>query len=151
MSGEINVISRTQQIIVDPSSAAVSIINAGPQGPAGPAGPAGADTSYTSPQSINAQTGTTYTLATTDLGKLITLSNAAAITLTVPQDSAVTWAVGAWCEIFQLGAGQITVVAGSGATLRTTPTAKVRAQYARAYLQKISANTWALAGDLAAT
>ena len=33
---EINVISRTQTIIVDPSSGSVAIVNAGPQGPAGP-------------------------------------------------------------------------------------------------------------------
>lgn len=37
MSGEINVIQRTQYIIVEPSSSAVSIISAGPVGPAGPA------------------------------------------------------------------------------------------------------------------
>jgi hypothetical protein len=34
MSGEINVISRTQQIIVDPASSSVAVINAGPPGPA---------------------------------------------------------------------------------------------------------------------
>lgn len=38
MSGEINVLSRTQIINVDPSSGTVSVINAGPQGPAGPNG-----------------------------------------------------------------------------------------------------------------
>lgn len=38
MSGEINVISRTQQIIVDPASSSVSIISAGPAGPGGPMG-----------------------------------------------------------------------------------------------------------------
>jgi hypothetical protein len=37
MSGEINVVQRTQYIIVEPSSASVSVINAGPVGPAGPA------------------------------------------------------------------------------------------------------------------
>lgn len=38
MSGEINVISRTQQIIVDPASSSVAVINAGPIGPGGPIG-----------------------------------------------------------------------------------------------------------------
>jgi hypothetical protein len=36
MSGEINVISRTQIIVVEPVSGSVSIINAGPMGPPGP-------------------------------------------------------------------------------------------------------------------
>lgn len=136
---------------------------AGPTGPEGPQGPQGiqgiqgipgtpgADATYATAQSINAQTGTTYTVATTDPGKLVTLSNASPVTLTVPQDSDVAWTVGAWVEVLQLGAGQITVAAGAGATLRTTPTAKSRAQYSRLYLQKIAANVWALAGDLAAT
>jgi hypothetical protein len=38
MSGEINVLSRTQTIVVDPTSSAVSVINAGPVGPPGPVG-----------------------------------------------------------------------------------------------------------------
>lgn len=39
MTDEINVISRTQVINVEPTSGAVSIINAGPAGPTGPTGP----------------------------------------------------------------------------------------------------------------
>jgi hypothetical protein len=90
-------------------------------------------------------------LVGTDTYKLITLNNAGAISVTVPQDSALSWAVGAWCEMYQLGAGQVTVIAGTGATLRSTPTAKARAQFSRLYVQKISANTWALSGDMAAS
>lgn len=41
MSDEVNVITRTQTIIVEPGSAAVSVISAGPPGPAGPIGPSG--------------------------------------------------------------------------------------------------------------
>lgn len=35
---EINVISRTQRIIVDPASSSVAVINVGPAGPGGPMG-----------------------------------------------------------------------------------------------------------------
>lgn len=102
-------------------------------------------------QSVNAQTGTTYTLVAGDAGKLVTLSNASAITLTVPQDSDATIAVGTYVDLMQLGAGQVTVAAGTGATLRTSGlTAKARAQYARFGVQKIAADTWSLFGDLAA-
>jgi hypothetical protein len=103
-------------------------------------------------QSVNAQTGTTYTLVAADAGKLVTLSNASAITLTVPQDSDATIAVGTYVDLYQLGAGQVTVVAGTGATLRVSGlTAKARAQYSRLGVQKVSANTWSLFGDLAAS
>jgi hypothetical protein len=103
-------------------------------------------------QGVNAQTGTAYTLVAADAGKLITLSNAGAVTLTVPQDSAATIAVGTYVDLLQLGAGQVTVAAGTGATLRVSGlTAKARAQYSRLGVQKVAANTWSLFGDLAAT
>ena len=103
-------------------------------------------------QTVNAQTGTSYTLVAGDVSKLVTLSNAAAITLTVPQDSDATIPVGSYVDLVQLGAGQVTVQAGSGATLRVSGlTAKARAQYARLGVQKIAANTWSLFGDLAAS
>lgn len=103
-------------------------------------------------QEVNAQTGTTYTLVAGDAGKLVTLSNASAITLTLPQDSDATIAVGTYVDLYQLGAGQVTVAAGTGATLRTSGlTAKARAQYARLSVQKVSANTWSLMGDLSAS
>src|SRR4029077_17465153 len=105
----------------------------GPQGPTGATGPAGAD-GNTAAQLLNAQTGVAYTLAATDIGRLITCANAAAITVTVPQDSAAAFPVGTWCEVYQLGAGQVTVAAGAGATLRATPTAKARAQYSRLFV-----------------
>jgi hypothetical protein len=55
-------------------------------------------------------------------------------------------------DFYVLGAGQVTWVAGSGATLRVSGlTAKSRAQYARVAAQKVSANTWSLFGDLAAS
>lgn len=103
-------------------------------------------------QTVNAQTGTTYTLVAGDAGKLVTLSNAAGITLTLPQDSDATIAVGTYVDLLQLGAGQVTVAAGTGATLRTSGlTAKARAQYSRLGVQKVSANTWSLYGDLSAS
>lgn len=103
-------------------------------------------------QPVNAQTGTTYTLVAGDAGYLVTLSNASAVTLTVPQDSDATLPVGTYVDLYQLGAGQVTVAAGTGATLRTSGlTAKFRAQYARCGLQKVSTNTWSLFGDLAAS
>lgn len=103
-------------------------------------------------QAINAQTGTTYTLVAGDCGKLVTMSNASAITLTLPQDSDATMPIGTYVDLYQLGAGQVTVAAGTGATLRkNAATAKLNGQYASAFVQKISANTWRLGGELAAS
>jgi len=100
---------------------------------------------------LNAQTGTTYTLVLLDAEKLVTLSNASAITLTVPPSSSIAYAIGTSIDMVQVGAGQVTVVGGSGVTVNATPSLKFRAQYSRATLLKVAADTWQLVGDLAAT
>jgi hypothetical protein len=99
-------------------------------------------------QSINAQVGTTYTLAAADAGKLVTLNNGSAITLTVPTNAVTPFAIGTTIDLAQLGAGQVTV--SSSATLRSTPGAKLRAQFSGASLVKIATDEWLLVGDLTA-
>ncbi len=97
---------------------------------------------------LNAQTGTTYTLVLTDNGRLVTLSNAAAITVTVPLNSSVAFATGAVVNLQQIGAGQVTVTGASGVTINGTGTA-LRAQWSAASLVKTATDTWTLIGDLA--
>lgn len=99
---------------------------------------------------LNAQTGTTYTLVLTDAGKFVTLNNAAAITLTVPAEATVNYAIGTSIDLAQLGAGQVTVVGNGGVTVNATPGLKFRAQYSAATLLKVASNSWLLLGDLAA-
>ena len=97
---------------------------------------------------LNDQTGTTYTLVLTDLAKLVTLSNAGAITLTVPLNSSVAFAIGDRIDLLQKGAGQVTVAAAGGVTINSTPGLKLRAQWSSATLVKLDTNTWVLIGDL---
>ena len=94
---------------------------------------------------INAQTGTTYTLVSGDLNKLVTLSNSGAITLTIP--SAV-FTTGQQINIQQLGAGQVTVQ-GDGTSTFTGTGTKLRAQYSAATIVCTGTNTFTLIGDLA--
>ena len=68
---------------------------------------------------VNAQTGTTYTVATTDLGKTITCSNASAVTVTV-NTGLSSLATGSIIRIVNVGAGLVTVVA-SGTTIAGSP------------------------------
>ena len=96
---------------------------------------------------LNAQTGTTYTLVLADKNKLVTLNNAAAITLTVPTNASVAFATGAQVNIQQIGAGQVTVVGDSGVTVNGTGT-KLRAQWSAATLIKTGTDTWTMVGDI---
>lgn len=96
--------------------------------------------------SFNAQTGTTYTLVAADLGKLVTLSNASGITLTIPPSVFVS---GNQIHIQQLGAGQVTIAGGSGVTFTGTGT-KLRAQYSAATIICTNGGTtFTVLGDLA--
>jgi len=103
-------------------------------------------------QPINVQTGTTYTVAASDAvpRTLVTLNNAAAITVTIPPNSGVGISVGKSVDFAQLGAGQVTFAPGSGVTLRATPGTKLRAQYSGATAIKIATDEWLIVGDLAA-
>lgn len=96
---------------------------------------------------INAQTGTTYAPVLSDEGKLVTLSNASAITVTMPQDSTTAFPVGATIDFVGVGAGLVTFSAGTGATVN--PTAVTRAQWSAATAIKSAADTWLIVGDLA--
>jgi hypothetical protein len=103
----------------------------------------------TSKAQINAQTGTTYTLALTDAGYLVTLSNAAAIAATIPTDASVAFPIGTQILLMQLGVGQVTA---SAVTPGTTSVVgknglKTSGQYAVVSLIKIAANSWVVAGD----
>lgn len=100
---------------------------------------------------INAQTGTTYTTVLADDGKLITCDNGSAIALTIPPNSSVAYGIGTQINIMQLGAGQVTITAGSGVTLRSAGSKlKTSAQYAVATCAKIATDTWVVVGNLSA-
>ena len=59
---------------------------------------------------INAQTGTTYTVLNADCGKMVTLTNASAIAVTLPQAGAASsFLTGCEIRIMNLGAGNATI------------------------------------------
>lgn len=98
----------------------------------------------------NRQTGTAYTLALTDVGGSVEMNNAAANTVTFPQNSAVAIPVEAVGTIGQYGAGLTTLVQGTGATVRSRGGLLNSAgQYAVMSWHKIGTNEFWVTGDLA--
>ena len=94
---------------------------------------------------LNAQTGTTYSLLAGDVNKLVTLNNASAITLTIPNG---VFTVGQEVHIQQIGAGQVTI-ANDGTTSFTGTGTKLRTQYSAASIICTGTNTFTVVGDLA--
>jgi hypothetical protein len=98
----------------------------------------------------NRQTAS-YTLVIGDADKLVEMNVATANNLTIPLDSTVAYSVGTQILISQYGAGQTTVVATVGVTVRSSGgKLKLNAQYSGATLIKIATNEWYLFGDIAA-
>lgn len=101
---------------------------------------------------INAQTGTSYTLTAADTGKVVELTNAAAITLDIPNSLPVGWC----CTVVQGGSGAVTFTPASGATLRNRQShTKTAGQWAVCMLYVRtnsggSAAEYVLGGDTAA-
>ena len=97
----------------------------------------------------NAQTGTTYTLALTDAGKMVTLTNASAIALTIPTNATTAFPINTRIDLLQYGAGQVTV-GGAGVTINSSGAKlKLTGQYSGASLWKKATDTWVLIGDIA--
>ena len=100
---------------------------------------------------FNAQTGTTYTLALTDVAKVVSLTNASAITLTVPTNASVAFPTGTQILLYQGGAGNVTISPASGVTIRSDGAKlKLNAQYAVGGLLKLATNEWVAFGNLKA-
>jgi hypothetical protein len=104
-------------------------------------------------ESVNAQTGTTYTPVLGDAKQMVTLSNASAITVTIPPNSSVAYTAGSKIDFIQKGAGQVSFAQGSGVTIRSTGATatapKLRVQYSGATCWYEGSDVWYIVGDIA--
>jgi hypothetical protein len=115
----------------------------------------GGTVSPSTPLTIDAKTGTTYTFVLTDANnELITASNASAQTYSIPTNASVAFPIGAQINIIQIGAGQVTINAVTSGTTTVlsnggTPAApKLRVQYSSATLVKVATDAWYVIGDI---
>jgi hypothetical protein len=99
--------------------------------------------------SLNAQTGTTYTLVAADSGKLVTSSNASAVVITIPPS---IFAAGEQINVQSIGTGLTSFVAGAGVTITSTGATSaapiLRAQFSAATIICTASNTFTVIGDL---
>ncbi|MAN64825.1 MAG: hypothetical protein CMI60_23060 [Parvibaculum sp.] len=94
--------------------------------------------------SLNAQTGTAYTIVAGDEGKIITLNNGSAITVTLPVLTA-----GFTCSFIQTGAGEVTFSASSTTINNRQSHTKIAGQKGMASIVYTDTNIIYLAGDTA--
>jgi ATP-dependent protease HslVU (ClpYQ) peptidase subunit len=99
---------------------------------------------------LNAQTGTTYTLVSTDAdNKLVTTSNASAVTVTVPPS---VFTAGQQINVASIGVGLTSFAAGAGVTITSTGATAaapiLRARYSAGTVICTASNTFLIVGDL---
>lgn len=94
---------------------------------------------------VNAQTGTTYTAALTDIGQTIEMSNTSANTLTVPPHASVAWPQGATFDVTQVNSGVTTIAAGVGVTINSVG-GLVMAEWVTVSLRYRGGDVWLLTG-----
>jgi hypothetical protein len=99
---------------------------------------------------FNAQTGTTYTLVAADAAnKLVTTSNASAVTVTVPPS---VFVAGNTINLQSIGVGLTSFVAGAGVTITSTGASAaapiLRARYSACTIICTASNTFTILGDL---
>lgn len=90
----------------------------------------------------------TVTPALSDAGSVITTSLGSTVTCTLPSDSTTAFPIGTQITFIQRGTGNLVFVAGSGASIESTPGLKLRTRYSVATATKIASNVWSLYGDL---
>jgi hypothetical protein len=98
---------------------------------------------------FNAQTGTTYTLVAADSAKLVTTSNASAVTVTIPPS---VFTAGNQINVQSIGVGLTSFVAGAGVTITSTGATAaapiLRARYSACTIICTASNTFTVIGDL---
>jgi hypothetical protein len=116
----------------------------------------GGTTSASAALAFNAQTGTTYTFVLADAdNKLVTASNAAAQTYSIPTNATTAFPIGTQINLIQIGAGQVTVQAATSGTTTVVSTGataaspKCRAQYSALTCIKRDTDSWYVIGDIA--
>jgi len=110
----------------------------------------GGTTSASAQLNFNAQTGTSYTLVAADAeNKLVTTSNASAVTVTVPPSVFTT---GQQINVASIGVGLTSFAAGAGVTITSTGASAaapiLRARYSAGTVICTASNTFLIVGDL---
>jgi hypothetical protein len=100
--------------------------------------------------SMNIQTGTSYTFALSDAGKMVPRINSAANTTIIPADAAVDFPIQTVLALGQLGAGVSSITAAAGVSLIGVVggTVSIGKQWTGATMYKYAANAWWVNGNV---
>ena len=93
----------------------------------------------------NVQTGS-YTLALSDVNKVVAINNTASATVTVPNNTTVAFPVGTVINIYRMTDQPVNVVGATGVTVRNA--GDIYEQYTEISLRKRATNEWVASGNI---
>jgi hypothetical protein len=93
----------------------------------------------------NVQTAN-YTLALTDLQKVVAFDSTSNLTLTVPANATVEFPVGTMVNVYRAGTGDVDIVGASGVTVRNV--GSISDQFGEVSLRKRDTDEWVLVGQV---
>jgi hypothetical protein len=105
---------------------------------------AGSQGGFNSVQPVSIQTGTDYTIRTTDAGSVLEFFNTATTTVTIPPESQLPFSVGQRIDIIQRSLGAVFFVGGVGVNLITPDVNYINVPNVGASLLKTASNEWTL-------
>ena len=87
-----------------------------------------------------------HTLELADINKVVAMNNTSAANVTVPFNTTVNFPIGSVVNIYRAGTGDVTIVAGTGVTIRNS--GKLYEQYTEVSLRKRAINEWVASGNI---
>lgn len=99
---------------------------------------------------VSTSTDASYTAAIADTGGSVAMNNGSANDFVLPANADLALPIGFKCRVYQQGAGQTTILPGSGVTANATPGLKISARYGYADVEKRGTNVWFVTGTLSA-
>lgn len=91
---------------------------------------------------VNAQTGSSYTLALSDAGKIVEFTPSEGVYVTIPTNASVAFPVGTEIKILSLNSATVSVDPDEGVTLKPWALEWTVPDYHPATLLKVGTNTW---------
>jgi hypothetical protein len=88
-----------------------------------------------------------HTLVIGDAGKIVEANKATAIVVTIPPNSAVPFPVGTQIEVVAVGAGDTSIAAGVGVTLRHARSLTLTTRWSGGTIYQRAADEWVALGD----
>ena len=97
---------------------------------------------------VNSQSGTTYTVVGSDEAKIVLCDNAAAVSVSIPNETTEALSVGFIVHIHQAGLGKVTLIPEAGVSLHASVSLSTRVQYSSLSLIKTAVNVFKVIGDM---